>query len=120
MSKKTLVIGASVKPERYSNMAMRALKQHGHNVQGLGLREGVVEGVEIFKDHRPLESLDTITLYVNPANQKNLYDYILKLNPGRIIFNPGTENPELAKLAADSGIEVEYACTLVMLSVGKF
>lgn len=120
MGKKTLVIGASEKSGRYSNMAIRSLRQHGHEVRAFGLREGKVGDVEIFKDQKAVENLDTITLYVNPANQKKLYDYILSLQPKRIIFNPGTENPELAKLAADKNIDVEYACTLVMLSVGKY
>ena len=120
MSKKTLVVGASKNPERYSNKAIRALRSKGHEVLALGLREAIVEDVDIFTDKKPLSAIDTITLYINPSNQKDLYEYLLSLDAKRIVFNPGTENPELAKLASDNGIEVVYGCTLVMLSLGKY
>ncbi len=120
MSKKTLVVGASKNPERYSNKAIRALRSKGHEVLALGLKEATVDDVDIFTDKKSVDALDTITLYVNPSNQKDLYKYLLSLDAKRIVFNPGTENPELAKLASDKGIEVVYGCTLVMLSLGKY
>lgn len=120
MSKKTLVLGASLKPQRYSNIALNRLVNHEHEVVAIGLREGIVAGVAIQKGQPDLTAIDTITLYLNPKRQVAYYDYILGLNPKRIIFNPGTENMELVQLARAKGIETEIACTLVMLSVGNY
>jgi len=120
MSKKTLVLGASLKPHRYSNMAMRRLQNYNHEVVPIGLRKGEVNGIEILKGKPEIEGIDTVTLYMNPKRQVEYYDYILGLNPKRIIFNPGTENMELIELAQAKGIETEIACTLVMLSVGNY
>jgi predicted CoA-binding protein len=117
---KTLVIGASENPVRYSNLAIRRLKDHGHEVVALGLKEGEVAGVKIEKTRQAFPDINTITLYLNPSRQKELYDYILSLNPKRIIFNPGTENPELEQKAQAKGIETVEACTLVMLSIGNY
>ncbi|MFK7984086.1 MAG: CoA-binding protein [Saprospiraceae bacterium] len=120
MSKKTLVLGASLKPHRYSNMAINRLVNYNHEVVAIGLREGIVADVPIVKEKPNLKDVDTITLYMNPRRQVALYDYILDLTPKRIIFNPGTENMELIKLAQAKGIKTEIACTLVMLSVGNY
>lgn len=120
MSKKTLVLGASLKPERYSNIATRRLKKYAHEVVPVGLREGEIEGISILKGKPEVEGVDTVTLYLNPKRQIEYYDYILGLKPKRIIFNPGTENMELVELAQAQGIEAEIACTLVMLSVGNY
>lgn len=120
MSKKTLVLGASLKPHRYSNMAINRLVNNQHEVVAIGLREGTVAGVPIVKGQPNLDHIDTITLYMNPRRQAGLYDYILGLNPKRVIFNPGTENMELMKLAQAKGIKTEMACTLVMLSIGNY
>jgi len=118
--KKTLVLGASDNPARYSFRAVHQLQQHGHEVVPVGIRKGQVAGLPIHTD-RPAEAgVDTVTLYVGPQNQPAWYDYILDLNPKRIIFNPGTENAELEKLAQQRGIRTEEACTLVMLSVGNY
>src|SRR5437660_2516697 len=97
--KKTVVIGASLKPQRYSNLAIRRLKEHGHEVIAVGLKEGEVSGVEIHLDNPVVSDVDTVTLYVGPQNQPPLYDYILSLQPKRLIFNPGAENEELKKKA---------------------
>lgn len=118
--KKTVVIGANENPSRYSNIAVRRLKRHGHEIVPVGLREGEIDGIKILKGQPPIENVDTVTMYVGPQNQPPLYDYILSLNPKRIIFNPGAENPELEKLAEAKGIEVVEACTLVMLSTGEY
>ena len=120
MSKKTLVLGASLKSHRYSNIAINRLVNHQHEVLAIGLREGIVAGVSIIKGEPDLENIDTITLYMNPKRQVALYDYIIELRPKRIIFNPGTENMQLIALAQAKGIETEIACTLVMLSVGDY
>jgi len=120
MSKKTLVLGASLKPHRYSNIATKRLLKHGHEVVPIGLREGEIEGISILKGAPEVEGVDTVTLYMNPKRQVAYYDYIIGLKPKRIIFNPGTENMELVELAQAQGIEAEIACTLVMLSIGNY
>ena len=120
MLKKTLVLGASLKPVRYSNLAIRRLIQHGYSVVAVGRRTGEVEGVEILTGMPGLKDIHTITVYLNADNQKHFYDYILQLKPQRIILNPGAENQQLEKLASDNGVEVVNACTLVMLSVGSY
>lgn len=117
---KTVVIGASENPERYSNRAVNSLLNHGKEVVAIGLREGEIRGVKIQTGQPAIADVDTVTMYVGPANQSGWYDYILSLKPKRIIFNPGAENPELEKLATENGIEVVEACTLVMLSVGNY
>jgi len=118
--KKTLVLGASPNPTRYSHAAVTQLSRYGHEVVAVGRREGEIDGIAIQKGEPALESIHTVTLYLNADNQKQYYDYILGLNPKRIIFNPGAENPELARLARERGIETLPACTLVMLSVGNY
>lgn len=118
--KKTLVLGASNNPSRYSYRATRMLTQHGYEAVPVGIKKGNIAGIEIINDTPESDDIDTITLYLNPERQKQYYDYILSLQPNRIIFNPGTENYELAKLAKEQGIETEIACTLVMLSTGQY
>jgi hypothetical protein len=118
--KTTLVIGASENPERYSNKAIRALISHGHEVAALGLKKGSVEGVAFHTEKIQFENIDTVTLYVGSQNQPEYYSYIIGLKPRRVIFNPGTENPEfIARLQAD-GIYPEIACTLVLLATGQY
>lgn len=118
--KKTLVLGASPNPVRYAYMATEDLLAKGHEVVLIGKRKGEIEGLPIQTDFPIYNDIDTITLYVGPAHQPELYDYIFRTNPKRIIFNPGTENPELRKLAEEKGIETEYACTLVLLSLDSY
>jgi len=115
MSKKTLVLGASVKPARYAHMAVKLLNRKGYPVVPLGLRSGTIDGIPIETQARPFENIHTITLYVGPQRQPEYYDYLLGLNPRRIIFNPGTENEEFMQLAQEAGIEVIAHCTLEML-----
>ena len=118
--KKTVVIGASDNPARYSFRAVNMLQSHGHEVVPVGIRQGQVAGLAIHTD-RPAEAgVDTVTLYVGPQNQPAWYDYILDLKPKRLIFNPGTENEELEQLAQARGIRTEEACTLVLLSIGNY
>jgi uncharacterized protein len=120
ISKKTLVIGASDNPSRYSFLAIKKLKLKGHTVVAIGRKKATVEGVVIDTDMKPFNAIDTVTLYLNPLHQKEYYNYILSLQPKRIIFNPGTENEELKRLTEINGIETIYACTLVMLSAGTY
>ena len=118
--KKTLVLGASQNPSRYSFLAINRLRQKGHPVVAIGRREGSVADVTLIKDKIALNDIDTVTLYLNNKHQQEYHDYILSLKPKRIIFNPGAENPELEKLAEEHGIETMEACTLVLLSTGQF
>ncbi len=118
--KKTLVIGASENPARYSNLAIHRLKNYQHPVVAIGNRTGVVAGIPIGTEKLKLDEIDTVTLYLNPTLQKEYYDYIISLHPKRIIFNPGTENDELAELALQQGIKPVEACTLVLLSTGQY
>ena len=120
MSKTTLVLGASANPSRYSNLAINRLRNHNHPVVAIGKKDGKVRDTTVETATRKIEGIDTITLYLNPGNQKQYYDYILDLHPKRIIFNPGTENDELAMMAKDRGIEPIEACTLVLLSTGQY
>ncbi len=118
--KKTLIIGASDNPERYAYKALKMLQSHNHPVVAVGRKAIEVSGVQIEKDKIHFDGIDTITLYVNPQNQIEYYDYILSLKPKRVIFNPGTENPELYKMLEQNGIGYEVACTLVLLSIKQY
>jgi len=119
-NKKTLVIGASLKPERYSNRAIRKLLSYNHPVVAIGLKEGVINGAIIEKGKPDFENIDTVTMYINPHRQEEFYEYIISLKPKRIIFNPGTENAYFKNIAQENGIEVVENCTLVMLDTGLF
>ncbi len=120
MVKKTLVLGASLKEKRYSYLAIHRLVDHGHSVLAVGLREGVVAGVNIQSTLSVMHDIDTITLYLNPQNQKQYYNTILSIKPKRVIFNPGTENPELYQLLRSEHIAIEVACTLVLLATNQY
>jgi predicted CoA-binding protein len=119
-SKKTLVIGATENPSRYANRVAYSLLRHGHEIELLGLRSGNIEGHPIHTGQPDLQDIDTVTMYVGARNQPPLYDYIKRLKPQRVIFNPGAENPEFEKELKERGIEPIEACTLVMLSVGTY
>lgn len=118
--KKTLVIGASLNPARYSNLAINRLVTYKHPVVAIGLKEGEVAGVQISTEKKDFKDIDTVTLYLNPQRQKSYYDYIISLKPKRVIFNPGTENPEFFKILRENSIEVEVACTLVLLGTNQY
>jgi uncharacterized protein len=115
MNKKTLVIGASSKPDRFSYKAVRKLKALGYEVIPVGIREGEIEGIMIQTGYPELTDIDTITIYINASIQPLYYDYILKLKPKRVILNPGTENEELKRLCKQNEIEIVEYCTLIML-----
>jgi uncharacterized protein len=118
--KLTLVIGASENTERYSNRVIRMLQQKNIPIVAIGLKAGEVEGTKIQTGLPVLENINTVTLYVGPQHQPQYYDYLLNLKPERVIFNPGTENPELEEKLSKVGIEVLEACSLVMLSTGNY
>lgn len=116
----TLVIGATTRASRYSNMAIRSLLKHNQKVIALGIEEGEVEGVLIETVWNPKWEVDTVTLYLNPKRQEDYYDRIIALKPRRVIFNPGTENEVFESKLLQHGIACEVACTLVLLSIGKY
>jgi hypothetical protein len=119
-TKKTLVLGATPNPSRFAYLAALRLRHYGHPVELVGIRKGDIGGIPIQNDQPSLHDVHTVTLYLNPQRQKPYYDYILSLRPKRILFNPGTENPELEQLAEEHGIETVEGCTLVMLSIGQY
>lgn len=118
--KKTLVVGASLNPDRYSFKAINALRTAGHPVVAFGLKEGLVADVNIQKEWQFASDIDTVTMYMNPQRQVELYDKIIALNPKRVIFNPETENADFEKVLALKGVETEIACTLVLLSIDQY
>lgn len=118
--KKTLVLGASGNPARYSYLAVQRLRKHNHPVVAIGRKNTQVADVLIGTGKTPFEDIDTITFYLNPEHQKEYYDYIFSLKPRRLIFNPGAENEELEKLAKQKNIQTLEACTLVLLATGQY
>ena len=119
-SKKTLVLGASTNPSRYSYLAIHRLIDHGHEVVPIGIKKGEVAGISILEKFDEVDAVDTVTLYVGPQNQAQYHDQILDLKPKRVIFNPGTHNHKLIEALEENGIEAVDACTLVMLSAGTY
>ncbi|MGO1751980.1 MAG: CoA-binding protein [Psychroflexus sp.] len=120
MSKKTLVIGASDKPNRYSNLALKSLKKYNFEAVGIGKKEFQIEGFQVYDKQIPLKNIDTVTVYLNPKNQEEYKDYIIKLNPKRVIFNPGAENNDFQHLLENNNIKCLNACTLVLLQTGQY
>ncbi len=116
----TLVIGASEKPERYAYKAVKMLREYGHDVAAVGLREGKIDDVPIQTGQPDLKDIDTVTLYVGPQRQDGFMDYVIGLQPRRVIFNPGTENPDFQQRLSSAGIEPVEACTLVLLRTGQW
>lgn len=118
--KKTLVLGASLNPARYSNIAINRLVKYQQPTVALGLKKGNVSGVDITTEKENFPDIDTITLYLNAKRQEEYYDYIISLHPERVIFNPGTENPELYRILRKNNVEYENACTLIMLGTNQY
>ncbi|MFN8436605.1 MAG: CoA-binding protein [Cytophagales bacterium] len=119
--KNTLIIGASTNQDRYSYRAAHLLVAHGHKILNYGVKKGMVAGVEIINNQElPKVEIDTVTLYVGEEIQKLWFDFILKIHPKRVIFNPGTENYEFYRLLNEAHIPHEEACTLVLLQTGQY
>lgn len=118
--KKTLIIGASTKSDRYAYKAAERLLANDHDIYLLGSRTGELFGKEIVTEPIPFSDVDTVTMYVSAKNQEGYYDYIKSLKPRRVIFNPGTDNPEFAQHLETHGIATEEACTLVLLATGGY
>jgi uncharacterized protein len=119
-NKKTLIIGASTKIERPAYKAIEMLVAKGHSVLALGQNTGEVAGIKINTKAIPLKNIDTVSLYINPSRQRDYYNYIVEAKPKRVLFNPGTENPELYQLLQLNNIKFEAACTLVLLTLNKY
>lgn len=119
---KTVIIGATPNSSRYAFMAAQTLKNNKHEFVPIGIKKGEVQGQPIQQifDKPTIKDVDTVTMYIGPQRQPPWYDYILSLKPRRIIFNPGSENEEFAKLAESKGVEVIEACTLVMLRTKQY
>ena len=120
MNKKTIVIGASTNPTRYSHKAVMSLKKHGHDVIAYGRKEGLIGESAIITNLKDITDVDTITVYISKENQEDLLDIIKKLKPKRVIFNPGAENYDIVPELTALGIESIEACTLVMLNIGNY
>lgn len=121
MNKTTMIIGASSKQERFSFRAARMLRQYGHTVIAIGKRTGEIDGIQILTEKPDISHIDTVTMYVGKRHQSEYYNYLTGIiKPKRIIFNPGSENEELEKMAEQNGIEVLHHCTLVMLRTGEY
>lgn len=120
MNKKTLVLGASLKANRYSNYAIQRLVANNIETVAFGLKSGTISGVKVDTELLDYDDIDTVTLYLNPNRQRQYYNYIVSLKPKRVIFNPGTENPELFKILEENNIYFEEACTLVLLSTNQY
>ncbi len=118
--KKTLVFGASLKPSRYSNMAVKRLLENNIETEAFGLKEGEISGTQIKTNLNNFQNIHTITLYINPKKQPEYYSAIIALRPKRVIFNPGTENPEFYELLKQHHVEVTVACTLVLLTTNQY
>jgi uncharacterized protein len=119
-NKKTLVLGASAKPEKYAFKAITMLVEKGHSVLAIGQNTGEVAGVKIYTKAIPLSKVNTVTLYLNALRQREYYNYIIEAKPKRVIFNPGTENPEFYQLLELNKIKVEVSCTLVLLTTNQY
>lgn len=117
---KTLILGASTKPARYSNIAAHRLLEAGEDIVLVAKREGTVAGYVINATPVISEEIDTVTMYLNPEHQKEYYDYIVSLKPRRVIFNPGSENEDFYTVLEKNHIQPIEACTLVMLSIGQY
>jgi predicted CoA-binding protein len=120
MKKKTLVLGASKKQNKYSNLAIRKLIGFGYDAVAYGLKSGEISGINIDTKLMTYNDIDTVTLYMNPKRQKEFYDYVISLKPKRVIFNPGTENPEFYSILRNNDINFEVACTLTLLATNQY
>jgi len=119
-SNSIVVLGASPNPSRTSYLAAKILLQKGYNVQAYGSRSGSIDQLTILKDlpDGTISKIEAITIFLKPERQKIYYDYILKAKPTSIIFNPGTENPELIKMAQSRKINIISCCTIALSAVG--
>lgn len=115
------ILGASDRPDRYAHMAFRMLQDYQHEPVPVSPKLKELEGVPVYATLGEIPGpVDTLTMYVGPAISAKLEKDILALKPRRVIFNPGSENPELEMALTKAGIEVQDACTLVLLRTNQF
>ena len=120
-NQRVVVVGASPNPERYSNRAVRLLVQHGHEVVPINPVASSIEGLPVVPKLEQVNgNVDTVTLYVSAKISSAMEGPLADLEPGRVIFNPGAENPALRATLEAKGIETEEACTLVLLTTNQF
>lgn len=118
---RVVILGASDRSDRYAHKAMKALLRHGHEVVLVHPRHKEIEGRPVLADVGDvIGPVDTVTMYVGPAISSGLAEKLVALKPRRVIFNPGSENPDLQAKLAEAGIQEEEACTLVMLATGQY
>ncbi len=117
---KVLIFGSSTNPDRYSYKAAEMLIEYGHEIIQVGRRDGHAHNQPIFSGHPKVDKVHTLTLYMNPKALMEHKDYLVSLQPARVIFNPGTESVALANVFKENGVEVLNACTLVMLRTSQF
>jgi predicted CoA-binding protein len=115
-----LVLGAAENPDRFSCKAVKSLDKNGYDVVAVGFRPGFIRDIEILTGKPEISDVDTVLLYLGAKKQAEFYDYILSLKPGRVIFNPGAENPELQDILKENGIDVLVDCALIMINTGAF
>jgi predicted CoA-binding protein len=120
VKERTLIIGATTNPDRYSNLVIHRLRAKGYPVLAIGKKSGSVAGVEILNEKIPMKNIHTVSLYLNPQKQPEYYDYIVSLKPQRVIFNPGTENPEFCNILLENDIAVDEACSIVLLASNQY
>ncbi|MEK9739779.1 MAG: CoA-binding protein [Flavobacteriaceae bacterium] len=120
VGKRTLVLGASPNTTRTAYRAVCLLSEKGIEVIPMGIKKGEINGIPIVPAFEPLKDIDTLTLYISTELQKEYYDYIISIQPKRVLFNPGTENPALSSLLTQHYIQWENACTLVLLSTNQY
>lgn len=118
---RVVIVGASDRPDRYAHKAMLALQKHGHETVLVHPRLKEISGLQVHATLQEItDGVDTVTMYVGPAASAGMAADLIALKPRRVIFNPGTESPELKSELRNAGIRAEEACTLVMLATGQF
>ena len=121
MPETVAILGASPDPARFSHMAQRALLQHGHTPVPVNPRYDRIDGIRCLPDLDSIDRpVDTLTVYVRPGILQPMIDDIIRLEPARVILNPGTESDKAAARLESAGIRVQQACTLVLLDTGRF
>ena len=115
-----VVLGASPNPDRFSFKAVKRLVRHHYDVVAIGKRKGFIEDIPIITEQLPLQNVHTVTMYLAPNHQGEIFDYVISLRPRRIIFNPGTESPEFEEWLESYNIDIVHDCTLIMLATGRF